>query len=378
MGEAGMDYLLLKQVHVACAVLSYAGFVVRGGWMIRNSPLLERRWVRILPHANDTLLLASAIALAPYAARAQRISDVSTLPDPTADLYPAKRVEKYTLDRPITDEKVNGNYNNFYEFGTSKNIAAAAQALPIRPWTVKIDGMVEKPMDVGIDDLIRKITLEERTYRHRCVEAWGMAIAWTGFPFARLVELMGSGAPTPDYGWGGHEASGSTEIGGSGLDLTSTSIDHQQASTYLGGNYALFNANSDKMSNASAAALLPGTSSFAWLFIGELTGTTSGEQILGDRDVTSPNQGWSVTIGVSAAVSFIVDVGAALLRLADGLDRSHASVIRDLRCRNGKKRIKCALQARADAELEIWGARRKMDWFDKVFGRKIDFVLAKR
>jgi uncharacterized membrane protein SirB2 len=64
MGEAGMDYLLLKQVHVACAVLSYAGFVVRGGWMLRNSALLERRWVRILPHANDTLLLASAIALA--------------------------------------------------------------------------------------------------------------------------------------------------------------------------------------------------------------------------------------------------------------------------------------------------------------------------
>jgi uncharacterized membrane protein SirB2 len=64
MGEAGMDYLLLKQVHVACAVLSYAGFFVRGVWMMRDSALLERRWVRILPHVNDTLLLASAIALA--------------------------------------------------------------------------------------------------------------------------------------------------------------------------------------------------------------------------------------------------------------------------------------------------------------------------
>jgi sulfoxide reductase catalytic subunit YedY len=132
---------------------------------------------------------ASALALAPYAANAQRLTDVANLPDPSADLYPAKRNEKYALDRPITDEKVNGSYNNFYEFGTSKNVTTAAQALTIRPWTVKIDGMVEKPMEVGIDDLIRKLTLEERTYRHRCVEAWGLAIAWTGFPFAKLVEF---------------------------------------------------------------------------------------------------------------------------------------------------------------------------------------------
>ena len=59
-----MDYALLKLIHVACAALSYAGFLVRGVWMMRDSRLLERRWVRILPHANDTLLLASAIALA--------------------------------------------------------------------------------------------------------------------------------------------------------------------------------------------------------------------------------------------------------------------------------------------------------------------------
>lgn len=59
-----MDYALLKLIHVACAALSFAGFLVRGVWMMRDSRLLERRWVRVLPHANDTLLLASAIALA--------------------------------------------------------------------------------------------------------------------------------------------------------------------------------------------------------------------------------------------------------------------------------------------------------------------------
>jgi sulfoxide reductase catalytic subunit YedY len=128
----------------------------------------------------------AAGSLVPDLALAQRVAD---LPDPTADLYPAKRSAKYTLDRPITDEKVNGNYNNFYEFGADKNIARAAQALKVRPWTITIDGMVEKPMQLGIDDLIRKIPIEERLYRHRCVERWSMAIPWSGFPFAKLVEM---------------------------------------------------------------------------------------------------------------------------------------------------------------------------------------------
>jgi sulfoxide reductase catalytic subunit YedY len=132
---------------------------------------------------------AIALALTPRCAGAQRVSDVANLPNPSADLYPAKRNETYTLDRPITDEKINGNYNNSYEFNSSKRVADQAQKLPIRPWMVKLDGMVEKPQEIGIDDLIRTMTLEERTYRHRCVEAWSMAIAWTGFPFAKLVSF---------------------------------------------------------------------------------------------------------------------------------------------------------------------------------------------
>src|SRR5215470_5514326 len=129
---------------------------------------------------------AAALSISPKIALAQRISD---LPDPTKDLYPASRNEKYTLDRPVTDEKINTSYNNFYEFGASKSVAKAAQALKLRPWTIKIDGMVETAQEIGIDDLIRKMPLEERLYRHRCVEAWSMAIPWSGFPFAKLVEL---------------------------------------------------------------------------------------------------------------------------------------------------------------------------------------------
>ena len=109
--------------------------------------------------------------------------------DPSATLYPAKRNDKYGVPAPMTEERRVNTYNNYYEFGTDKSIYREAQKLEVRPWTIKVGGMVEKPFEIGIDDLIRKMTLEERTYRHRCVEAWSMAIAWTGFPVAKLVEL---------------------------------------------------------------------------------------------------------------------------------------------------------------------------------------------
>jgi len=109
--------------------------------------------------------------------------------DPTNDLYPAKRNDKYKLIRPVTPEKINSTYNNFYEFGSHKAISKAAQALQTRPWEVTIDGEVEKPFKISIDDLIRKMTLEERLYRLRCVEAWSMTIPWTGFMMKDLVAL---------------------------------------------------------------------------------------------------------------------------------------------------------------------------------------------
>lgn len=109
--------------------------------------------------------------------------------DPTADLYPVKQNPKYTLDRPITDEKHAITYNNFYEFGSHKRIAKTAQKLKIRPWTVRFDGMVEKEMTVDFDTLIRQMPLEERLYRFRCVEAWSMAVPWSGFPLKALVDF---------------------------------------------------------------------------------------------------------------------------------------------------------------------------------------------
>lgn len=86
-------------------------------------------------------------------------------------------------------ESVTGRYNNFYEFGTQKSVYTAVDGLKPRPWTVKIDGLCNKPQELDVDDLSRKVGLEERLYRHRCVEAWSMTIPWTGFPLAKLVAL---------------------------------------------------------------------------------------------------------------------------------------------------------------------------------------------
>jgi sulfoxide reductase catalytic subunit YedY len=109
--------------------------------------------------------------------------------DPSVLLYPVKRNEAYALDRPLSDEALVTTYNNFYEFGSHKRISKAAQSLQVRPWTVKIDGMVEAEKQIGIDDLLKAMPLEERLYRHRCVEAWSMAVPWSGFPLKALVEF---------------------------------------------------------------------------------------------------------------------------------------------------------------------------------------------
>ena len=129
-------------------------------------------------------IAAGSILLASGSASAQRVSD-----DPSMKLYPFKKNEGFTLDRALTDEKEATTYNNFYEYGTSKSIWKAAEQLKIRPWTLKIAGMVEKPFEIGVDDLMVKMPLEERLYRHRCVEAWSMAVPWSGFPLKALVDL---------------------------------------------------------------------------------------------------------------------------------------------------------------------------------------------
>ncbi len=155
------------------------------GWALAESTATpesvyysRRQVVRTLA-VGPLLLAGTGLAAGPARAAA----------DPLADLIPAPRNLRYRLQGEITPEAVATTYNNFYEFGSHKKISEAAQALKTRPWTVRIDGMVEQEMQLDIDDLVRRMPLEDRLYRHRCVEAWSMRVPYTGFPLKALVEL---------------------------------------------------------------------------------------------------------------------------------------------------------------------------------------------
>lgn len=111
---------------------------------------------------------------------------------PAADLYPATQNLLFKLDRPVTDERVAATFNNFYEFsGTSKTtIWKLVEHFKTHPWTIKVGGLVKQHTTYDIDNLVRKMPLEERLYRLRCVEAWAMAVPWTGFPMKAFIDLV--------------------------------------------------------------------------------------------------------------------------------------------------------------------------------------------
>ncbi len=96
-----------------------------------------------------------------------------------------------TLEEKTPLKAITG-YNNFYEFGSHKSDPAThAGKMALRPWTVRVEGLVGKPRTFDIDDLIRLAPLEERIYRLRCVEGWSMVIPWMGFPLAALLREVG-------------------------------------------------------------------------------------------------------------------------------------------------------------------------------------------
>jgi sulfoxide reductase catalytic subunit YedY len=109
---------------------------------------------------------------------------------PIPDLYPARSNPHFILDRPVTNEAYAASYNNFYEFSVFKGtVYKRAARLRTSPWQVEVDGLVEKPRVFAIDELLRAMPLEERHYRFRCVEAWAMAVPWTGIPMRAVLKL---------------------------------------------------------------------------------------------------------------------------------------------------------------------------------------------
>ena len=101
----------------------------------------------------------------------------------------------FNTTESVTPEKDVTTYNNFYEFGTGKGDPSAnAGNFRTSPWTVSIEGEVKKPMKLHMDDIMKIAPLEERIYRHRCVEAWSIVVPWIGYPFSDLIKLA---EPTP-------------------------------------------------------------------------------------------------------------------------------------------------------------------------------------
>ncbi len=94
-----------------------------------------------------------------------------------------------TTGEELTSYKDVTTFNNFYEFGTGKEEPAIyAQDLPTRPWTLRVEGKVKKPLTFDIDQLLKLRPLEDRVYRHRCVEAWSMVIPWIGYSLSELIK----------------------------------------------------------------------------------------------------------------------------------------------------------------------------------------------
>src|ERR1700747_935571 len=101
----------------------------------------------------------------------------------------------YTVDEKITPENDVTQRNNFYEFGTDKGDPAKnAQNFRTSPWAVSVEGDVKTPRKVSLDEILKLAPLEERIYRHRCVEAWSIVVPWIGFPFSEVAKLV---EPTP-------------------------------------------------------------------------------------------------------------------------------------------------------------------------------------
>lgn len=99
--------------------------------------------------------------------------------------WPGSTTEKVTPEADVT------HYNNYYEFGTDKGDPAKySQNFVTSPWSVQVDGEVEKPRKFTMDEILKLAPLEERIYRHRCVEAWSIVVPWIGYSFSNIAKAV--------------------------------------------------------------------------------------------------------------------------------------------------------------------------------------------
>ena len=176
--------------------------IIRPGWHIPErlataaAAFLNRRhFLRHIGLASAGLIGAplncgsDARAASPESTNAVKPSGV------VSRTYPGPRNPEFNPNWTLTNERVAGRYNNFYEFTLSKNVYRYVDGFVTAPWPVQVGGLVERPMIVDALELVELFGLEERVYRLRCVEAWAMVVPWTGFQFSKLMDKV---SPKPE------------------------------------------------------------------------------------------------------------------------------------------------------------------------------------
>ena len=162
--------------------------------MAENEATPESVYMDRRSFIKGTSLVTLATAASFYGCSMSPTPDPDTPIELTANekrSYPAKRNKKYKLNRRMTEERVAASSNNFFEFSEIKSDPRyLAQRMETSPWEVEVNGLVNKPRTFNPDDFYKLMPVEERLYRFRCVEAWAMAVPWTGFPLKALIDLV--------------------------------------------------------------------------------------------------------------------------------------------------------------------------------------------
>jgi sulfoxide reductase catalytic subunit YedY len=155
--------------------------LIRKGGEIPSSEITsEQDYLNRRAFLRAAGLLGAGIAAAPGLLAACARGDAAAADSAVAEPTPGQLVP--TSFKDVT------SYNNYYEFGTGKEDPSEnAGGFRTKPWTVRVDGLVKKPADYALEDLVKPAKLEDRIYRHRCVEAWSMVIPWQGFALRDLI-----------------------------------------------------------------------------------------------------------------------------------------------------------------------------------------------
>ncbi|MBS0206750.1 MAG: protein-methionine-sulfoxide reductase catalytic subunit MsrP [Planctomycetes bacterium] len=159
----------------------------------RNRTQHRRDFLASLGHGSIGLMASSLLIGCnehkPDQKKLKAAADIQ-IPKASKAAYPAERNQAFTYGRDETVQEQAAIYTNFYEFSTSKQTYLYVDGFTPTPWEVKVDGLCDKPMTFDLDDLHSRFPLEERAYRHRCVETWAMCVPWTGFPLQALLKQV--------------------------------------------------------------------------------------------------------------------------------------------------------------------------------------------